>query len=249
LRSNQVNINLVKALRINFIGTFTSNFLPGVAGGDIVRPIYLFSEFTDNKFFLYASVFFERVCGVIAVVTLAILGSLWVGFIYRVWLYIFISIAIIFGIVIALLFLKWISLPHKPCSGFIGKIQKVSFQFAEKFIGVAKNKRLFIETVIWSLISQNITVLMYWFLLFSLGIKISFLLVVMALSLAWLVAMIPISFNGLGLRESSIVYIFSRFAVPSSAATIVTILGLIPIWTVSIIGAILSTNKTKFNKE
>lgn len=245
LHSNGINISFPKILCINLIGTFTSNFIPGAAGGDVIRPVYLFQRFSDRKMFLYASVFFERVSGVIVIVLLAFLGSVWVGIFQKDWWFILVSLIILIGIIIAFTVIKWFSLSQKQLSGFIGKIQKIGQQFAIQFIGIAQNRILLLKTIIWSLIAQMATITMYWFLLLSLGERTNLLLVIMSISLAWLFAMVPLSFNGMGLRESSVVFILSKFGLASNTIMAVTILGLIPIFIFSIIGAILSTQKIK----
>jgi glycosyltransferase 2 family protein len=245
LKTEKIAISLIQSLRLNLIGVFSSNFLPGVFGGDLVRPLHLLRHFPECKLFLYTSVFFERVCGIIGIVILATIGSCWVAMTYYEWQFVFFSGIIGIGIILGFLIMKWFNSSRILFPRFFGRFQNIGYRFSEKMMIFSKNPTLVIKTICCSLLAQCLTIVIYWLLFLAVGVKINPFQVTLAVSLAWLVAIVPISFNGLGLREGSIVYLLAHFGVPHHIAVVVTLIGLLPVLIFSIIGAAVSTLNLK----
>jgi glycosyltransferase 2 family protein len=240
-----VHITVMRAMRINLIGMCSSNFFPGILGGDLIRPLYLRRDFPDQEIPLYASVFFERMCGLASILILGLVSSGWLAFHAKDWYYISITGAISAGVILILFFFNWLSAVTVPLPAFLNRFQSLARRFSSQFILSARNKRLLAGTIGWSLLAQVISISTYWIILAGTGIIADPVTVVIAVSLAWLVALIPISLNGLGLREGSMVYMLTRFGIAPDNAGIAVLLGLLPAFIFSIAGAVLLTTDAR----
>jgi uncharacterized membrane protein YbhN (UPF0104 family) len=80
---------------------------------------------------------------------------------------------------------------------------------------------------------------LYWGLFKAVGVTVDPVVIVLSVSLSWLVAAVPVSFNGFGVREGSMVYLFALFGIPAAKAGAVGALGLLPLLLYSAAGAVL----------
>jgi hypothetical protein len=116
---------------------------------------------------------------------------------------------------------------------------KVSYAVVNTARLFSNNKRIIVKSVLWSMLAQLFMLIMYWMLLLSVDVNINFILVMTAVSWSWLVALVPLSLNGLGLREGSIVYLLSYFGVNSPQVGAAVLLALVPVFFFVLIGAIV----------
>ena len=226
--------------RANTIGMYSSNFLPGVAGGDLVRPIALYGTATVHKPQLYASVVFERLCGIGSIVVLATIGGVWSGLTRGDWRYLTVAAVILAGIA-ALLFLTHLA-RHARLSGdsrftrFLLKLKEGS----EHLMRYALHPGLVLMVLAYSLLFQMGYILMFWCFLTSLGAHVALFSVLLAAPLAWLASMTPISLNGLGVREGTLVVVLMQMGVPKAEVTGAALMGLVPLFLISALGALWS---------
>ncbi|MGD0338011.1 MAG: lysylphosphatidylglycerol synthase transmembrane domain-containing protein [Bacteroidota bacterium] len=248
LKASEIHVPVTRVLRINLIGICSSNFFPGLFGGDLIRPLYLIQDYQNKKIPLYASVFFERICGFMGILLLGLISGSWLAFMIKERYYILITGVICAGLILTFFFFNWIDISKISLPRFLKRFQSFVHRFYSSFILYAKDGRLLAETVGWSLLSQIISILMYWILLAGTGSVVNPMMVIIAVSLAWLVALIPVSLNGLGLREGSMVYLLTRFGVAPDRAGIAVLLGLLPTVFFSIIGAAMLTSGINLKK-
>lgn len=78
LRTQSIFINLAAAVRLNFLGWFYNNFMPGSVGGDLVRAWYV-TRHTEKRFEAALSVFVDRIIGLFSTLIIA-------GFFYTVFM-------------------------------------------------------------------------------------------------------------------------------------------------------------------
>ncbi len=248
LKASEILVPVTRLIRINLIGICSSNFFPGLFGGDLIRPLYLLQDYRNKKIPLYASVFFERICGFMGILLLGLISGIWLAFMIKEWYYILITVVIGAAFIFVFFFFNRLGASKTSLPGFLKRFQSFVHRFYSSFILYANNRRLLAETVCWSLLSQIISILMYWILLAGTGSIVNPMMVIIAVSLAWLVALIPVSLNGLGLREGSMVYLLTRFGVAPDRAGIAVLLGLVPTLFFSIIGAMLLTSGINLKK-
>lgn len=91
----------------------------------------------------------------------------------------------------------------------------------------------------WAFVAVLLGVGMYYFIGRSLHIPIGFFAYCLVVPLVWVVQMLPISLNGIGVREAAFVYLMGLFSVPSdkSLALVLAVLGILT--TLSLCGGIL----------
>lgn len=226
--------------RANTIGMYSSNFLPGVAGGDLVRPIALYGTATVHKPQLYASVVFERLGGIGSIVVLATVGGLWSGLTRGDWRYLGVAAVILAGIA-ALLGLTHLA-RHARLSGdsrFMRLLSKLK-EGSEHLMRYALHPGLVSMVLAYSLLFQMGYILMFWCFLQSLGAHASLFSVLLAAPLAWLASMTPISLNGLGVREGTLVVVLMQLGIPKAEVTGAALMGLVPLFLISALGALWS---------
>jgi len=77
LRVNGMNVGVLEAVRLTWIGTFFNNVVPGQTGGDLIKAIYIMKQFPNQRVPALVSVIVDRVLGL---ASLAILGAVVVLF-------------------------------------------------------------------------------------------------------------------------------------------------------------------------
>lgn len=225
------NASLLKLGRFYYIGLFFNNFLPGSIGGDVVRVYYL-GRITGIPV-ATASVVFERLTSGIALVAIAIFSSLYIEF-ARTLLF---PMLVAIGVVILLICLirKWMSktkktrnISYESNSKMKSRLKKV-WNSLNQTNSVALNYRrknlnwrimIFILSILFQLGLAWINDLLF----LSLGIDLPLLELLMIITLISFITMLPISVNGLGVREGCYVLFFSELGVPMEIALTVSLL-------------------------
>ncbi|MGE5625419.1 MAG: lysylphosphatidylglycerol synthase transmembrane domain-containing protein [Bacillota bacterium] len=227
-------------LRANTVGMYASNFLPGVAGGDVVRPIILYGAATVHKPQLYASVVFERLCGIGSIAFLACAGAVWRGLNFGDWRFMIVA-AVIVGAILAGLWLVHLA-RHAPLAGEsrLARFLRGLKEGSGHLIRYALSPKSVVIGLVYSLVFQLCYIAMFWCFLTSLGARTSVFSVVLAAPLAWLASMTPVSLNGLGVREGTLVVVLTGMGVPQAEVTGAALMGLVPLFLISAVGAVWS---------
>jgi uncharacterized protein (TIRG00374 family) len=203
------------------VGTFFNNFLPTRFGGDVVR-IWDGSKYSQSVVKSSAIVVVERLTGLLILFLFALGVSvirldlahqspfIWVALCFG---------AIGFAAVLAFLLAPW------PV--FFGRLLKSQrFQpmvakiiaFRETIINYRQQKAAFTRAMLWALVLQ-LNVIIYYFLIGqSLHLKIPWLDYFMVIPVVHFIQLIPITINGLGLREGAYIEIFAFYSIPAQVA-------------------------------
>lgn len=229
--------------KLYYIGLFFNNFMPGSVGGDVVRIYYLGK--TTSVATATASVLFERITAGVALVGIVLISAL---FMDQSRPY-FISLLIIIGMAVGLYFIfkflvKKANVPEKYISR--GKLSILLLKAKRAIIGIAETAKNYSnESRQWwgkiLLLSFLFQVGMAWIndLLFrSFGIHLSFLHLLVMITLISVITMIPVSLNGLGVRETSYVLFFQSIGVPEGIALSVSLLFFFLVTISSLIGGL-----------
>ena len=190
--------------KLYYIGLFFNNFMPGSVGGDVVRIYYLGKKTSVAT--ATTSVLFERITAGFALVGIVLISALFMDQSrpYLISLLILIIIAVALYIIIKL-FMKKATVTERDSSSQ-SKLSILMVKGKQAIIGIgdtAKNYRN--ESWQWwgmiLLLSFLFQVGMAWIndLLFrSFGIEVSFLHLLVIITLISVITMIPVSLNGLG---------------------------------------------------
>ncbi len=188
LRAQQINVSFAEILKIVLVGNFASNFLPSTIGGDSVR-ILSAARFAGWGLSV-ASVVVDRVLNMIVMLTL---------------------MPISLGVVKAAGMLKVMQSAGKlAISGaalpaLIEKIRRLAFHWLRQIYDAVMVWRNRPGTVLWAFtFSWAARMVVYygvWVLGQELHIQASYMQVVAIGTITYVVSLLPISVNGLGLRE------------------------------------------------
>ncbi|MBB6445591.1 lysylphosphatidylglycerol synthase transmembrane domain-containing protein [Bacillus benzoevorans] len=240
--SNQASLTYLG--KLYYIGLFFNNFMPGSVGGDVVRIIFLGKK--TGVATATTSVLFERITAGFALVGIVLISALFMDQSRPYLISLLILIALAAGLYIMFkIFMKKANVPEKN-SLSQGKLSTLLAKVKEAIIGIgerAQNYRN--ESWRWwgmiLLLSFLFQVGMAWIndLLFrSFGIHVSFLHLLVIITLISVITMIPVSLNGLGVREASYVLFFQSIGVPEGIALSVSLLFFFLVTISSLIGGL-----------
>lgn len=219
LHTQHVELSYRKSINLNLIGTFFNYFLPSLTGGDIVKGWMLGKE--NKKWWeVYSSLIVDRIVGLVALSTLVLTSFIF--FSHRLPTQntkpIIISAVLIPAALLIIYITKFIWRPvlNKYLSNtkLWKQLQKVII-ISKNYIKWRKNM---IIALLISLIIQFMDVFMSFFLGKALGINIPIAFFFLFVPLITLAAMMPISFNGLGVRETTYVLLFTPLNVKPELA-------------------------------
>lgn len=237
LKSGCVDISRRDAWRLNMIGTFFGNFLPGQGSGDMVKSGFLFSRFPGERAFLLASVVYDRLLGLLAIVGVALSGVFMLGFTKGDWSLATTALAILACMVILIVGSFYAHRFHWIWNLLGERMKKRFISFFESLAELIGNRKLFFRSMALSILFQLSWVLSLWVMLLAVHSKISFIPVLLSGPLAVLIASVPISLGGIGVREGAFSLLMQRFGIDADAATAGALLSLIPILLASLAGA------------
>jgi glycosyltransferase 2 family protein len=197
-----------------FIASFYNNILPTAIGGDAVRMAML------TKYDLKASeaiglITFERIIGLFAEITLAfVCCNFWNA--PKMIKY---SIYIIMALMIFAIFI------FKPVVERLKQFNgnKVYTWLMSLLDCMIINRRVTVIALFTSLLYQGVSVFVTIYIAATIGLNVNVFTFLTILPLIWIFTMIPISFGGVGLREMSFIFLFSKVGYSNEAAMTISL--------------------------
>ena len=200
------------------VSIFFSNFLPSIVGGDAIR-VYDSWRLSKSKANALSVVFIDRFLGLLALMLFALCGlliveqltvslpllPLWVGggflgMLLVIWTIFFPSSKL----------LSW--LQRFPLPGW-KKLHNILNKIITAFLGFKGQKKTLLSSLWLSILLQTNVILHYFLIGKALNFNVSLANFFLIIPLAIFIMMLPISINGIGLRESVFVFFFSAFGV------------------------------------
>lgn len=210
-------ITLWETYQYFLVGMFYNNILPTSIGGDVAR-IYLLYRKSQEIYKASSIVVFERLVGAAATVSISLVAAICVFHLegIRIFLYYIIILAAGIGLVFFILFNPYL------LKG-IGKFDKVK-RFLQAIQEFKKSKSIVLNLFVFSLFYQLADIFVAF--LFSRLIKmdVAFVYFLVFIPLVYIVTMLPITINGLGLRENLLVFLLALVGVGSSSAVLLSLL-------------------------
>jgi len=205
--NDKANISLLNIIKYYFIGNFFNNFMPTSIGGDIFR-ISLLKNVTKNYHDSFFSVFMDRFTGFYSLIIIFIISS----FIIKSDSQYIDYMQLIFLSILFLTIILFCFINMGPFKSIIlkfsgGKKIFTHFLYLHKF---TSKKKIFFRSIIMSLLFQIIVLLFNLSVILAFGYEESLLQVILIIPVIMVITMLPISFNGVGIRES----MFILFLVP-----------------------------------
>ncbi|HTZ18637.1 MAG TPA: lysylphosphatidylglycerol synthase transmembrane domain-containing protein [Dissulfurispiraceae bacterium] len=228
-------VGLRRLFSMYMVGSFFNTCLPGIIGGDAVKAYYLNSELKKcppdvtrardlgNSAISVASVFMDRYIGLAALLSIG-LAVFPAGFdllrrTHAVWA----MPLLLTGFIAASVLLFRFRLGER-LRFLVGVYDYFSFYFAER--------RVLMKTFLYSLLVQLVVVASVYVLAQGMSLDVTFLSLLVFLPLIILIAMVPVSISGIGIREGAFVFFLGAIGVPPDKAMTLSIL-----WFLSVVAA------------
>ncbi len=235
LRVQDIHIKFKECYYLGFVGLFYNLFLPSAVGGDVAKGYYAYKH-SGKKIESATSVLLDRMLGFLSIITMAVLGLMYFSketsnqyvdyAVYGACGVLLFLIAFFASRRFARLF-KWLKF-LVPKSKWLKHLEEVYYAI----YGYRHHHGPVLGAVILSFIGQAIFIAMYYWLAVSLDASIDFWKFFVLMPVVSIVSMAP-SIGGLGVREASALYLFSRY-MPSERALALTLLMDILIYAISI---------------
>ena len=244
LRAGGISLPFPKTFRLYFIGLFFNNFLPANVGGDAVK-IYHVSRIGNDPHQVFAITLLDRIIGITGLCLLAVAASVILkggGHIQNLNIYILIFLGCI-APVVALTLNRRLSGAVKRLFGMItwwglgGRFHAV-FEHLGNF---RKLRFLLVKLTLLAVAVQFMRVLTHVTVGGSLGLDLSWETAssfFVFIPLLGLLMVLPISINGLGLREGMGVVLFTQIGLLEEQALLVEFITYVIMVVVSLVGGI-----------
>ena len=213
-----VHIDYSPLAKITFIGFFFNLFLPSGIGGDFFRAYYLSKRKDRGMSTTLTTTLLERSGGLCA---LLVIGTLFAAFedirVEGVRLFdVFLVLITLYLLGNLMLFHAWI---HRQISSFLKKrkLEQIAAKLELVYSGLNAlrgNRRSIVLALLLSLLIQFLTVVMVWFAALAIDIDAPFRIFMIFVPLINLSIMVPLTINGIGLRESLFYLLFSQIGLP-----------------------------------
>ena len=242
LRIFGIPLPLRQLVRIYGIGMFFNLVLPGLVGGDLVKG-YLAGRDGRRPYSLsFASVFLDRDLGFVAMVLQAVVAAALFPVTVQGYNLLLVFLGLL-GICILANLILFHPLAHRMLQmafsagrfpAFAKKLESLSQAFHEVMQSPA---RLAIALFI-SLVNQFLMVVSGWFIARALDINAPFFYFMVFIPATAVITMIPISINGVGLREFAFMRFFASIGVSQEQGALLGFLSSIVIVVSGLPGAI-----------
>ncbi|MDD4910566.1 MAG: lysylphosphatidylglycerol synthase transmembrane domain-containing protein [Candidatus Omnitrophica bacterium] len=222
LRGVMLHIPL-RRVAVSFLGgNFFNLFLPSTIGGDVVRSMDLVIHTRSSKE-VVATVLLDRISGFVGLVSVAIVALL-LGYRYisdePVVFFIIAAVAFILLALIIVLFNERVFLfvnsllkshHEKGIRAYLKNLHQEIYHFRSRSAVITKN--FFISVAI-----QAMTPLIFWLTARALGADIPLIYFFIFVPVVTTITILPVSIGGLGLRDMSTVFFFTKVGMAHNAA-------------------------------
>jgi uncharacterized protein (TIRG00374 family) len=202
-------------------GNFFNLFLPTRFGGDVVR-VWDGSKPSKSLLKSTAIVLVERLTGIIVLLCFALGVSLFRLDVARELPVVWISLAVgLLGLTAILSFFHPFSarlIGLLPERGVFSRIKEKIFEFRKIILIYRDKKPALFKALFWAFLLQVNVILHYYFVGKALSINIPFFDYFIFIPIVLLILTIPVTINGLGLREILYISVFALYGISSSGA-------------------------------
>ncbi|MBI4454451.1 MAG: flippase-like domain-containing protein [Acidobacteria bacterium] len=221
LENFKIHAPFGKLVRITFIGGFFSLFLPSMVGGDFFRAYYLAQDRKQRLTTTLTSTILDRSAGFLALLAIgtvfAAIRSVSVqGF------PIFPSVASATGLFILANLMIFNQSLHRWLDRFLrGRGMTRSVERLDAIAGglatLSRNPAALCKSLLISFAVQFMVVLIVWSVSLALHTQIPFIYFLIFVPIITIVTMVPLTLNGIGLREGSFYLLFSQVGMSREA--------------------------------
>ena len=230
LRHLQIFIRLGRLFQFYLIGMFFSLFFPSIVGGDFVKKYYVKKDSGRSLAYGLASVYLERATGFFALLVFGIAGGAasplslsqtdfrplgWLG-VQSVALWIFPAIILVLFLaancfIFNAFLYNWAAAALRAAG--LGKLADKLALLRDALVSFRQSPSSLVMPLLISHLNIGLVVVMTWLAALALKIYVPIVLMAAVVSLMTVLVTLPISINGIGLRENSLVVLLSLAGV------------------------------------
>jgi uncharacterized protein (TIRG00374 family) len=206
----------VTALKAHFAGLAANIALPGVAGGDLVRAAMVMKGST-RKTSLAVGSLADRLIDSASLLVISAAGAFWLGAAAganMLVLFVSVGVMLLFGIVGFVILRPVARLMRSRINA--GKFAVLAGKLADAFEEMADRPHVLLGCAAMSIAIQTSFAVMNGVLASNLGAGTSIAMWVFAWPLAKLLATLPISFGGLGVREAGLAGLMAPLGIEAA---------------------------------
>jgi uncharacterized protein (TIRG00374 family) len=207
LKMLHLPVRLSEVSRLFFIGAFFNQFLPGTTGGDVIRVLYLMKDHPENKTAGFLSVAIDRLLAVLVLVAMG-LGFAWARGAWFASSFAVGNAMKVFAIILFVIGTGLIASFFLTSRHLIGRLPE-KFPLRAQIIKLSTLWQLCIENRTEALLGAIYTVPMllfyfaaFYFVALAFTVRVTFLDMTSIMPLVTAISSLPISLNGIGVREA-----------------------------------------------
>ena len=218
----KIKSNFFDLLKLNYVSIFYSSFLPGQSSGELIKGLRLTKKESSAQK-VWIPIFIDKITNLLIVLIIGFIAILSDKTFRtnKTLVFIVSLLTVMFSLITIILFSD--NTRHfidflrdqliKSLKFFKFKTDQLE-SFSLSYLGNYKKHRLLmLETLIWSVLIKLPHVFAFYFLALSLNLSLSVIQCAWLFSIVSLVTLIPISFSGLGVRESTLIVILSNLGI------------------------------------
>ena len=242
LKNRDIKIPFHSLFSSQMIGLFVSSFFPSRYSGDVYR-MYVVAKYSGKTYDSAASVILQRLSGLFVLVLIGFFGSIFCFTILGsyhltlavmiVCLTILLIIGIIFSQVAFAIFDKLLKLLR------LDFLRKPAVQFHTAVMKYLGEKKLIFKICLLSLLFYIEAFLIIFTASLAIGTRVPFIYIVFVIPVIYLLEALPISINGLGIREGAFVFFFTKIGLQYEQAFAISIIVLFYRLVKSLAGGVL----------
>ena len=228
-----------------FVGFFANNFIPSGFGGDVVKVVSLRQTYGRGTEAL-SSVVMDRVTGLLGSALIALVALIWntishttnIELPTALWVAIF---AISFGMPTAFAMLRWLN-PINWLTKWIPQVKRIpKFDKVEELAKTVQRYPMNAigKSLLTSLPFTIILISIQYLIARALGVNLPIAVFSLFVPIISILNLLPISFNGLGVREGVYQFLFVPIGVPNTSAVAMSLAFYFVRFTAGIVGGVM----------
>lgn len=223
LKAHGIDQGILKGVELYMVGYFFNNFLPSGVGGDVVRG-YSSGKDHGRMAEVYASIATERLAGLLGTLLIALAFIPIVSPPAPLPLVILILNAAFWGGTIVFIFLNLEDFIRKVLGKLpLGIGEKIA-DFVEAVRHFRHDKKALVKGLLLSVLYQGSLIFFVYIVARIAGVtEIPWTAYYCFVPLIWIISLIPISLNALGVREASFSYFFAMWGASEAEGLLVSL--------------------------
>jgi len=222
LKASEIRLPLKRIITAFSAGIFFSLLLPSTIGGDLVRTLDLASH-TKKPRQILTTVILDRLSGYAALASLAVI-AVFLGLRLIKENSVIIAVSILTAVLIGLLLVLFNSFVYGRVNKFLralpgNKIMDSISNLHQDMYYFRRHKNIILGNFCLSLLIQIISPVTFYIIALALGIKsLDIMYFFIFLPIIGAITLLPITIGGLGLRDASTVFFFSKAGLAKDLA-------------------------------